>query len=298
MIAAVLLGAGVGLGLWVLALWAAPPAPALGRVLTRLQEPAATPVRVRAPDGWPDWSLRAARPAVRLLGSLGLPSDRISRDLRVVGRDRDTLLAEKVVYALVGLLTAPAAAVLLTLAGAPPPLIPVAAAIGLAALGFLLPDIRIRAAAARRRRDFRYALSAFLDLVVVSLSGGAGIDGALADSLSVGDGWAFTQLRNALESARLTRATPWSALRRLGDDLGIRELGELATSLALAGTEGARVRASLAARAQSLRTHLLTDADAQARAATERMGLPWGLLFLGFLIFIGYPAMTQILTSL
>lgn len=301
MIVAVLLGAGVGLGLWALALWAMPPVPALGRLLSRLHEQPSRPSLPMLPESsdGQGWAARLGRPLAPMLRSLGLPGGGLSRELRVVGRDPDSHLAEKATLALLGLLTPPVAALLLTLLGAPPsPLVPTVLAVGLAAAGFLLPDMRIRAEAKQRRGDFRHALSAYLDLVVVSLSGGAGVDGALGDSVSVGRGRAFTQIRHALDSARLTRTTPASALHRLGQQIDSRDLTELAASLSLAGTEGARVRASLAARAQSLRTHLLTDADAKARAATERMGLPWGLLFLGFLIFIGYPAMHQILTGL
>jgi hypothetical protein len=75
-------------------------------------------------------------------------------------------------------------------------------------------------------------------------------------------------------------------------------LSELAASVSLAGTEGAKVRASLAAKAAALRTHQITDAEADAQAATERMSLPVMALFLGFLVFIGFPALTQVLNGL
>ena len=52
----------------------------------------------------------------------------------------------------------------------------------------------------------------------------------------------------------------------------------LAASVSLAGTEGAKVRQSLAAKAAALRTHQLTDAEGSAQAATERMSLPVVLL--------------------
>lgn len=301
MIAIVLLGAGLGAGAWALAIWAFPARPPLGPVLRHLQQPP-TAATVSPRFGTVEeagWAARLGRPAAPVLRRLGMPDARRFRDLVIVGRDVDNYLAEKVTLTLIGLLTPPVAVTVLAVAGSPPSLpVPAVLTLGCAALGFLLPDLRLRAEAARRREDFRHALSAYLDLVVISLSGGAGIDGALSDSLTVGNGWAFTQIRRALDGAQLTRTTPWVALGRLGSELDSRELSELAASLSLAGTEGARIRTSLTARAQSLRTHLLTDADAAARAATERMGLAWGLLFLGFLIFIGYPAVEQILTGL
>jgi hypothetical protein len=132
----------------------------------------------------------------------------------------------------------------------------------------------------------------------VALAGGGGVETALADAASVGSGWAFASLRRALEEARLARQTPWVALGRLGQELGVDELSELAASVALAGTEGAKVRASLAAKSASLRTHELAEAETADQAATERMSLPVVLLFAGFLLFLGYPAVEKVLTGL
>jgi Flp pilus assembly protein TadB len=164
--------------------------------------------------------------------------------------------------------------------------------------GFILPDLGIRADAGRRRRDFRHALGSFLDLVVVALAGGGGVETALTDAASIGGGWAFAHLRRSLDEARLARLTPWAGLGRLGNELGISELSELAASVSLAGTEGAKVRASLAAKAVSLRTHELAEAETADQAATERMSLPIVMLFAGFLFFIGFPAVERVLTGL
>ncbi len=175
---------------------------------------------------------------------------------------------------------------------------PLVAGLVLAVTGFVLPDLQARSDAAKLRSGFRHALSAYLDLVWITLAGGAGVDSALNDSVAIGRGWAFEQIRRALDTARLTRTTPWATLRQLGEELDVTELAELAASVSLAGTEGAKVRASLAAKAGALRTHQITDAEGDATAATERMSLPVMLLFLGFLAFIAYPALTQVLAGL
>jgi Flp pilus assembly protein TadB len=152
--------------------------------------------------------------------------------------------------------------------------------------------------ASRRRAAFRHALSAYLNLVRILLAGGAGVDGALSDAAAAGEGWAFGHISRALTVARLTRTTPWARLRQLGDELGIPELAELAASISLAGTEGAKVRGSLAAKAAALRTRELADAEGHAQSATERMSLPVVVLFAGFLLFIGYPALSTVLSGL
>ena len=82
--------------------------------------------------------------------------------------------------------------------------------------GFVLPDLGIRADAARRRRDFRHALGSFLDLVVVALAGGGGVETALSDAASIGNSWAFAYLRRALDGARLARRDPVVRARAAG----------------------------------------------------------------------------------
>ncbi len=156
----------------------------------------------------------------------------------------------------------------------------------------------MRAQAKRRRANFRHALGAYLDVIDIFLAGGAGVDGALHDAASLGHGWSFNQIRRALHTAELTRTTPWAELGRLGEELDIAELTQLAATLSLAGTEGAKVRASLAAKADALRSKAAADAEATANAATERMSVPAALMAFGFIAFVFYPALSQVSASL
>lgn len=297
MITALVLGAGLGVGLWALAVWAFPPRPALGAVLARSTTPPAPPPILATEDT--GWAARLGRPFIAPLRALGLPGERLARDLAVIGRPVATHLAEKATLAIAGLLAPVVLQLLLALAGLSLGVeVPIIAGLVLAAAGFLLPDLQARSDAAKLRTGFRHALSAYLDLVWITLAGGAGVDSALNDSVAIGRGWAFEQIRRALDTARLTRTTPWATLRQLGEELDVTELSELAASVSLAGTEGAKVRTSLAAKAGALRTHQITDAEGAAQAATERMSLPVMALFLGFLAFIAYPALTQVLNGL
>ena len=107
--------------------------------------------------------------------------------------------------------------------------------------------------------------------------------------------WAAQRMGRTLLTARDSGAAPWEALEALGRELLVPELVELATTVQLAGTEGARIRDSLTARAASLRRHEQADAESAANAMTERLFLPGALLLLGFLVFIGYPAFQRIL---
>jgi tight adherence protein C len=98
----------------------------------------------------------------------------------------------------------------------------------------------------------------------------------------------------ALSICRDTGEPPWEALSRVGETLGIVELSELAATVGLAGMEGTRVRATLVARAASIRRHELANAEAEANALTEKLFVPGSFLLVGFLLFIGYPAFTRI----
>jgi Flp pilus assembly protein TadB len=162
--------------------------------------------------------------------------------------------------------------------------------------GWFLPDFAVRDAAEKRQKAFRHALSSYLDLVNVIIAGGGGIQTALYTAAEAGDGWAFASIRRALDRARLTGRSPWDTFTDLARDLDVPELAELAASVALAGSHGARIRASLAAKADTMRGHQVAETEAAAEAATERMTIPVAVLLFGFLLFVAYPAVQQITT--
>ena len=224
---------------------------------------------------------------------------RTAADLRVVGQPPEDLLAAVAACGIVGLAWLPVTAGLLDVSGVQlDPTIWVLATATLGFVGACVPLFGLRGRAGRRRRAFRHALSCFLDLVAIRLAGGAGVDGALAESARAGHGWAFEELRNALVGARLAGAPPWHGFEHLGAELSVSELSELAASMALAGDEGARVRASLASKARAMRTRALTDSERSAQAASERMSLPIVVLMAGFVVFLGYPAVMRVVEGI
>ncbi|MEU5698619.1 type II secretion system F family protein [Streptomyces aurantiacus] len=297
MITLMFLAAGAGMGLWALTVWLFPPRAPLAALIARLQSRPAPPQILATGDS--GWAARFGSPFSGLLRGLGLPGHELSQDLAIVGRSAETHLAEKATLGVTGLLLPAAVELALALGGRPLPWgIPLGGALLLAAGGFLLPDMTVRAEAERRRTAFRHALSAYLNLIHILLAGGAGVDGALTDAAGIGQGWSFQQIRRALNTARLTRTSPWTTLGQLGDELKVSELAELAAALSLAGTEGAQVRASLAAKAAAMRHRNSAEAEGDANAATERMALPGMLMAFGFILFVFYPALTQITTAL
>ncbi len=216
-------------------------------------------------------------------------------DLAMCDRTLTEVTTERLLGALIGATLPLAMLVLTTLGGSELPLpLLMACSVILAVLGFMLPVIQLRTRASAQRREFRTALSAFLDLVSIMLAGGAGIETALVSASRVGDGKTFNRIADALDVARSRRQSLWEVLASEGERLGIEELPELAATIRLGGEQGARMTASLVAKASSMRSQQLAEIEAQANSATERMGLPMVLLFLGFLVLLGYPALQMI----
>jgi len=84
----------------------------------------------------------------------------------------------------------------------------------------------------------------------------------------------------------------------LGEMYSLPQIKEIAGSIQLSGEHGARIRTSLAARAESLRYRQMSEVESSANSATERMGLPMVLLFISFIVLIGYPAVSQVIGGL
>ena len=293
MTAAILVGVCAAAGLALLVSGLAPAPAPLERELRALQRPASrlqpNSSRVAALFG-ESWRETAFGRKV---------ATSFAADLRITGTSIESHLADRVAVALTAILWAPATWALMTLAGANVGwVLPLWVSALLAPVGFALPSLSLRSKAADRRRSFRHAFSAFLDIVSISLAGGRGVEGALQDAANAGQGWPFQELQRALLDAQFRGDTPWVSLNRLGLELGVPELSELAASAALAGSEGARVRASLSAKARTLRMRGLLEVEGAAQSASELMSLPVVLLMFGFVVFLGYPAIAHVLEGI
>lgn len=288
-----LLGAGIGGGLYLCVRAVLPrPAP-IEAILAGLSRPGRSIVSGPAVPTSP--SDHIGQMALRVLEAAGRDPHRAKQELQLIERTPERHALDKLVAALAGLLMPNIVAIALTTMGLALPIGLIAVmSIATMVAGFVMPDYLLRDEAEKRRRAFRHALSSYLDLVNVLLAGGAGIETALYAAADAGDGWGYQTIRGELRRARLTGRSPWDTFAALADRLGINELAELAASVSLAGSHGARIRASLAAKADTLRGHQIAETEAAAEAATERMTVPVAVLLFGFLIFIAYPAIAQI----
>jgi Flp pilus assembly protein TadB len=160
---------------------------------------------------------------------------------------------------------------------------------------FFLPDLEARREAAARRRDFRRALSAYLDLVALEMAGSAAPTEALPNAARVGSGWAMALLRDTLFRATLAGRDQWDALNELGQRIGVTELSDLGNLVQLVGRDGARIRATLTARAATMRRRDLADAEGEAGQRDQSMLMAQVLIGFGFIVFLGYPAVVTVL---
>jgi tight adherence protein C len=218
-------------------------------------------------------------------------SPRLAQDLAVTNRPAERHAVVMATATLLGITVAAVLAGLLATIGWH---VPEGTAVLLAGLGgtagIALPTLELRRSAARARERFRRGLSCWLELVALAQAGGMGVESALDAAGWISPDETFSRIRRAMERARHSGTTAWDELGRLGSEIGVEELDELAASLGLAGTEGARIRASLTAKSASLRRRQMSDAESRANSTTERLFLPSIVLMLAFMVFLMYPA--------
>lgn len=219
-------------------------------------------------------------------------------DLAILGWTRQRLLVQKAAAVAFGLALPSTLFAVLALTGIQVTLvIPVAATLAVAAFMSLLPDLAARSQATEARAEFRRAVGAYFDLVALERAAEGGPVDALVRAATVAHGWPFRRIADTLAQARLTGTAPWQALAQLAETLGVTELTDLADVITLAGNDGAAIYETLLAKARSIRAATLADTEAQANARSEAMTLPAAVLGIGFVILVGYPALSRILAG-
>ncbi len=225
----------------------------------------------------------------------GRATPRRASDLTICERSTDKYVQDRCVWALLG--AAPGLAIVVLGASGSmsltTPVVTVFAIVAGAIGGWFFARADLRSDADQARREFRHALAAYLELVAILMAGGAGVETAMFDAVENGRGSAFRHLRSALSAAQARRDPPWQLLGELGTRLGVTDLEELHASMTLAGG-GALVRDSLVAKAAAIRQRDLADLESEAQSRSETMVLPVVLMFAGFLVLIGYPALAAL----
>jgi Flp pilus assembly protein TadB len=296
MITVIVAGAVAGMGLFLLAFALMPRRVSLARQIAALDAPAYQPTTRRAGGSESEFSRRLGTLLARLCAEQGWEFPSLRANLALAGKSLEEYLATKVLLACFGLIVVPVLFAVLGLAGIHiSVIIPVWVALAAAVVFFFLPDLELKQQADQRRKDFRHAVGAFLDLVAMSLAGGRGVPEALMGASEVGSGWAMWLIKDALANARITGQTPWQALGALGEELKVDELRDLSAALSLVAEDGAKVRESLTARAASLRRKEIADLEGQAGERSQSMLVAQMLMCAGFMLFLIFPAVIALL---
>lgn len=234
----------------------------------------------------------------RALARRGITYTTLRQDLALSGRSFEVTIAVKVLLGAGGFVgTLAMTVVVQTLFGfALPPGTPLIVALALGAGLFMLPDLQARDQARERRADFRHALGAFLDLVALEMAGSAAPAEALPQAARVGAGWPLALIRDTLFKASRAGTSPWEALSDLGSRVGVPELRDLGQLIALVAHDGAQVRSTLTARATTMRRRELADQSGEAESRDQSMRLAQIVVAMGYLLFLGYPAVAAVMS--
>jgi tight adherence protein C len=157
-------------------------------------------------------------------------------------------------------------------------------ALGAFGLGYLLPGMVLARKAKARAHRIRLALADMLDLLVVSVEAGLGLDQALS---RVGSelAFAYPELSDELRliNLELRAGKPRSeALRNLADRTGVEDLSSLVTMLIQTDKFGTSVAQSLRVYSETLRTKRRQRAEEAAAKTGVKMVFP--------LVFCIFPA--------
>jgi tight adherence protein C len=157
-------------------------------------------------------------------------------------------------------------------------------ALGALALGYLLPGMVLARLAKRRAHRIRLSLADMLDLLVVSVEAGLGLDQALS-RVAAELAFAYPELADELRliNLELRAGKPRAeALRNLADRTGVDDLSSLVTMLIQTDKFGTSVAQSLRVYSETLRTKRRQRAEEAAAKTGVKMVFP--------LVFCIFPA--------
>ncbi|ATM24684.1 integral membrane protein (plasmid) [Streptomyces alboflavus] len=290
---ALLIGAAMGGGVFLLVRELFPAGPALGPALERLHQTATAPVSPEGEDKAPVLTRAGDTVAARIRHWPGITIP--VKNLNLVGESVGELFGAKLLHFAVGLLLPSLFTLIVAMAGIQLPVV-LSGLVGLltgAAMWFL-PDAQLAKRAARARAEATQAIMAYAELAAMERVSSAGAQDTLERPAEVGDGWVFQRIQAALLRARLDRAPAWEALRQISEELDVPAAADIADIVSSAGTDGAAIYATLRSRAESLADEQAASEQARANAGSESLVVPVTLLSMVLLVFFGFPAVARI----
>jgi tight adherence protein C len=154
-----------------------------------------------------------------------------------------------------------------------------------AGIGYITPLLVVRSKRRRRHKDLRHALADTLDLLVVCVEAGLGLNQALVrvaeEIRHVSDAMSLELLQT---NAEIRAGTPRdTALRQLADRTGVDDLSSLVTMLIQTDRFGTSIARSLRVQSDTLREKRKQRAEEAAAKTAIKMVFP--------LVFCIFPAM-------
>lgn len=198
------------------------------------------------------------------------PSPRLAGQLRLRGISTARFYGERLVAAAI---CAGLAVFIAVIASTLTPVglsIPAGAAILAGLFGWFLPLLVLRSSATQISSDAQEALLVYIDLVVLERVADRHVTEALTNAARVSDNPLFRQIRAALTRAELEREHPWNELKRLGDQLSLPALADIA-DVSRMQLEGASLSAAFRNRAAELRNAHIVASQQEADRVTQRM---------------------------
>lgn len=177
----------------------------------------------------------------------------------------------------------------------------VLAAVWAALIGYVLPTFYIRSRIKRRQKEMQKALPDALDLLVVCVEAGLGLNQALArvaEEIERVSPVLSEQI--ALVNLEIRAGTPRDdAFRNLGDRTGMQDVKSLMAMLIQTDRFGTSVAQALRTHAETMRTKRRQRAEEAAAKTTIKLVFPLVLfIFPALYVIILGPALIQILETL
>jgi tight adherence protein C len=174
-------------------------------------------------------------------------------------------------------------------------------AVYFAGIGYILPYLRVRQQRRARQKEIQLALADTLDLLVVCVEAGLGLNQAL---VRVADEIRYISMLMSHEllyaNAEIRAGTPRdAALRNLADRTGVEDLSSLVTMLIQTDRFGTSVARSLRVQSDVLRQKRRQRAEEAAAKTAIKMVFPLVFcIFPALFVVILGPGMIQIIRTL
>ncbi|GAA1863510.1 hypothetical protein [Myceligenerans crystallogenes] len=293
----VIAGAVAGLGLWLVIRALVPVQPGLQSALDRLSgDDRLETIEISDDDGagrsrteqltqrFGAWAQR------RLPVALLVRAGPTAADLDLIGKTATEHYGAKALGAVVVLIGVPFIGLMVNLMQLGLPFgLPFGAGLLLAVGAWFLPDLEARGKAKKARQEFTRAVSTYLELLAIERISGAGATQATFAAAQVAHSWPFRRISEALERGRWEGEPPWTALRDLGREVQVDALGEVASIVELAGTQGSAIHDQLQSKAAAMRDAQLDVEQQIAHDATVRMTVPGTMTVFVYFLMLIFP---------